>query len=200
MHFHFASSTIGLWAWFAQARAFVIFCNEFGKLLGRTIEVIDFGGGFNPFSLFEKIHTSNLSSLFQLIYSQFEKVPSIQFEIGKGISEIAGAIVTRIVSIRDTNERDNSNRAIIVDTSISEISSPHLHPCYLWKDEKWNLLNNGYDVIWGRCCMEFDQICYVELPLEAAVGDYLMFAMCGAYDFSNSYGFGDGVGRDIVVI
>lgn len=206
MHFHFASSNIGLNSWFSQAKSFVIFCADFGKALGRSISVLDLGGGFNVAALNENMQQGNLNSLFQLIYNTYVgNLPTVQFELGKCISEMSGVVFTRIIMIRETNEwvrkdQEKPNRAIIVDTSISEISSPHLHPIY-WRDQgKWVLLSRGHDILWGRTCMEFDTHPGVDLPDLAKIGDLLMITACGAYDSSMQYDFGDGKGRDICIV
>ena len=136
-----------------------------------------------------------------------ESLPKIQFQLGKSITETAGVVITRIIQIRDTNDwiinDEQKNRAIIVDTSIADISSPHFHPVY-WmnnKKMKWQLLKSGFDFIWGRTCMEFDRILTgIELPSDALPGDLLMITCCGAYDFSMSYNFGDGESRNISII
>jgi diaminopimelate decarboxylase len=130
-----------------------------------------------------------------------DSLPRVQFQLGKAISETAGVVITRIVQIRETND-EHKNRAIIVDTSIADISSPHFHPIY-WmnKQMRWQLLKAGSDVCWGRTCMEFDRILIgIELPSGALLGDLLMITSCGAYDFSNSYEFGDGESRNISII
>ena len=206
MHFHHASSNLGLQNWLSQAKSFVRFCHDFGNILGRYVSYIDFGGGMSPNSLLDD--PLKLSQLFQMIYQVFgESLPIIQFQLGKSISETGGVVITRIIQIRETNDwiinDELENRAVIVDSSISEISSPHFHPLY-WmnnKTMKWQLLKAGSDILWGRTCMEFDRILDgVELPSDALPGDLLMITCCGAYDFSMSYDFGDGEGRDISII
>ena len=67
----------------------------------------------------------------------------------------------------------------------------------------WIPLPPGNDAIWGRTCMEFDCIGgsqQFSLPAGARPGDLLLFSFVGAYDFTNSYAFGDGVGRDMHVV
>lgn len=44
MHFHFAASSLGLSKWMTNAQSFVHFCSKFSICLGRSIDVIDFGG------------------------------------------------------------------------------------------------------------------------------------------------------------
>jgi diaminopimelate decarboxylase len=237
MHFHFASSTLGADTWFGLAKAFCHFSAGFVSLIHRPITAIDFGGGWSPYFYVEGsedgvLESTNkkLSSILQSVCTEFEAVqstlPSVQFEPGKCISEAAGGIITRILSIREVPhegqasdspesedmEKDKENqvgRAFIVDTCIAEISSPHIHPVF-WKSKNlqsdstadvWLPLPPGDDVIWGRTCMEFDIIHgSFSLPSTAQPGDFLLYAATGSYDFTNSYDFGDGIARSMTLL
>ena len=234
MHFHFASSTLGADTWFGLAKAFCHFSAGFVSLINRPVTAIDFGGGWSPYFYVGSdeegvLESTNkkLSSILQSVCTEFEAVqstlPSVQFEPGKCISEAAGGIITRILSIREipqeghtmdgpeTEDKENQpvGRAFIVDTCIAEISSPHIHPVF-WKSKHlktvlksggWLPLPPGDDVIWGRTCMEFDIIHgSFSLPLNAEPGDFLLYAATGSYDFTNSYDFGDGIARCITLL
>lgn len=235
MHFHFASSNLGGDTWFGLAKAFCHFSAGFVSLIKRPVTAIDFGGGWSPYFYVESdedwvIESTNkkLSSILQSVCTEFEAVqenlPSVQFEPGKCISEAAGGIITRILSVREIpqegqtddstgseEEKDNqpAGRAFIVDTCIAEISSPHIHPVF-WKSKNlqsglkcngWLPLPPGDDVIWGRTCMEFDIIHgSFKLPAGAEPGDFLLYAATGSYDFTNSYDFGDGIARSMTLL
>ena len=271
MQFHHAASTLGGPAWFEAAQKFVIFSATFAQMTKRRVSLLDFGGGWNPYFFESPIAQQNLHNLFLLVAKSFSTVqdvePTVQFEPGKCITENAGSIITRILSIREANDGE---RAIIVDTCIGELSSPHVHPVFYFKrpkspqlmpssnmDYRSNAtadevlvaqsvlqsekvltnqprspsiseistdgttssdsddLDEGYWVhmepangdgvtceIWGRTCMEFDKLSRMKykLPTDILVGDVMLFTGTGAYDMSMSYSFGDGVGRDALVL
>ena len=233
MHFHFASSTVGADTWFGLAKAFCHFSAEFTRIINRPIAAIDFGGGWSPHFYLKDSGSNNsrLISILQGIYSTFNPVqsvlPSVQFEPGKCITEAAGGIITRILDIREVprestkklvatqeskedrqeEEDDRMAKAVIVDTCIAEVSSPHIHPIF-WKPKShimdhrgWFPLQPGRSAIWGRTCMEFDLIPGTfQIPKSMQPGDFLLIAATGSYDFTNSYEFGDGVARLITLV
>lgn len=198
VHFHFASSTTGVTAWFGMASAFVTIADEFGKrCFPRKLGVIDFGGGWN-FHILEE-SKSQLTSLFKQVGAHFNNsysVPTIQFEPGKSISESAGGVICKVLCIREVEW--DAKGAAVVDVCVGELSSPHGHPVFWLHDGLWQPLQPGNDQLWGRSCMEFDIVAKaIQLPEELAEGDYLLFGSCGAYDMSMNYPFGDGIERDI---
>ena len=231
MHFHFASSTVGADTWFGLAKAFCHFSAQFTKIINRPIAAIDFGGGWSPHFYLKDSGSNNsgLISILQSIYSSFNPVqsvlPSVQFEPGKCITEAAGGIITRILDIREVphenkkmiqhseegkheeGDDDKTMQAIIVDTCIAEVSSPHIHPIF-WKPKStimdhhgWVPLEPGKSAIWGRTCMEFDLLPGTfQIPTTMQPGDYLLVAATGSYDFTNSYDFGDGIARLITLV
>ena len=247
MHFHFAMSNLGHEPWYEQAQAYCTFSSEFSKKIGRPLAILDFGGGWEPYTFVSNEIPARLSQLMTLVRSEFghqELLPCVQFEPGKSISEAAGGVITRIMCIRHRKVEEPSGsisdtcRAVIVDTTVADISCPHLHPVFwrpapgrlplvgvqddgdpllqesaeslpvippqeLSSSNCWIPLPPGNDAIWGRTCMEFDRIGgtqQFQLPAEARPGDLLLFSFVGAYDFTNSYAFGDGIGRDMHVV
>ena len=123
--------------------------------------------------------------------------------------------VESVSNTKKKGKKKDAPRAVIVDTCIAEVSSPHIHPIF-WKSKShpsglgsdrpgdgtgWTALKPGDNVIWGRTCMEFDLIHGTyELPTAAQPGDYLLIAAAGSYDFTSSYDFGDGVARQMTLL
>jgi diaminopimelate decarboxylase len=157
----------------------------------------------------------------------------VQFELGKSVSEDAGGVLTRILAIRErrdttktksrkiaqaTADREKTARkkgdiqAVIVDTTVADISTPNAKPVFLVRlptveeAQKGTLprcvpLPPGDAQIWGRTCMEWDMVRgSFQLPADVKEGDLLFVAGCGAYDMSMQYDFGDGIGRSKNVI
>eukprot|EP01032_Pedospumella_encystans_P011823 gene11823-13720_t len=229
MHFHHASSVLGGERWFSLAQAFCVFSGEFAQLCGRPIATIDFGGGFEPYFLESAYAQEKLRELFQTVHHTCRQqsaveAPIVQFELGKCISEPAGGVLTRILAIRERDNAysdeqeevqqgaENAPRAVIVDTTVADLSTPNAHPVF-WVKQSVDTDNATVSVdcvplaggpveIWGRTCMEWDKVFgSFALPAAAKVGDYLLIAGCGAYDMSMQYNFGDGVVRtDNVVV
>lgn len=72
--------------------------------------------------------------------------------------EAGGGVITRILGIRGVSNKISAkeskdaciSRAIIVDTAISEVSSPHIHPifwrphnCHVGTPDRWILVQPG---------------------------------------------------------
>lgn len=266
IHLHFAASApyIGPTKWMGIAQATVSLATSFGELCGRPMEVIDFGGGWAPNWIEEPSSMQEMTSLMayaaranSTAMSNSQPSVSVQFELGKCISERAGAMVCRVLAIREI-EMDSTDlaamldrweddadgleaamstlpirkRAIIVDGSIGEISSPHVHSIF-WRpshsdddptmngspssgpnnSHEWRSFVAGKDEIWGRTCMEFDQLIgvsstwgtiggrcgmgqqLIQVPPTMKPGDFIAITNCGAYDMSMQYDFGDGEAR-----
>jgi diaminopimelate decarboxylase len=206
VQFHFAASTIGGCHWFDCLADLSSFTYKVSNLVQRRISILDFGGGWNPYLFDSPDSVNRLNTVLQhftsLFADQLGGPPCIQIEAGKCISEPAGAVVSRILAIRETV---GGGRAIILDTCIAQTSSPHLHPIYYLPsnatDKPWTLLAAGDDALWGRTCMEFDRIYTpVCVPIDAAPGDFVLICSAGAYDSSMQYDFGDGIQRDITIL
>lgn len=229
MHFHHAASVLGGEKWFGLAQAFSVFCAEFSLLCGRPLATVDFGGGFEPYFLESAHAQQQLRDLLICVQgtcgamnkSKHASAPCVQFELGKSISEPAGGVLTRVLAIREresaSSETTSSTRslAVVVDTTIADLSTPNSHPVFWLKSDpttapatapatatateeelQWVPLAGGSTEIWGRTCMEWDRVYgSFTLPSEVKVGDFLLVSGCGAYDMSMQYGFGDGVGR-----
>lgn len=169
MHFHHACSALGAEQWFALAKGFSVFCREFGTLCGRPVTTLDFGGGFEPYFLESAYSQSQLTALFECVYHTCVRPPSgdgavhsttpicVQFELGKSVSEQAGGVLTRILSIREredllggrkkgsdegkndsigeddddeATEESASCNAVIMDTTVADISTPNSHAVF----------------------------------------------------------------------
>lgn len=113
IHLHFAASApaTGLEAWYGMAKAAAALAGDFARSCGRPLSILDFGGGF-PSNFIEHSHTSSdLTSLFEFTRQQcnFETVNgpqyanklTIQFELGKCISERSGGLICRVLGIRE---------------------------------------------------------------------------------------------------
>mmetsp|Transcript_26423 Transcript_26423/g.36365 ORF Transcript_26423/g.36365 Transcript_26423/m.36365 type:complete len:1107 (+) Transcript_26423:340-3660(+) len=231
-HFHHASSNLGADSWFDLANAFLSLTVAFAALCGsRPVSVVDFGGGWTADFLTVETNKKRMTALFTQVLQTMPRISSssrpltIQFEAGKSVTERAGAILTRVLEIRETSSDDKANgrraeeslspvgnqsddflkgrgsRGLILDCTIGDISACHTFPHpLLWLNSRtkaWeHIQTGGKDAVLGRSCMEFDGFFQVSLPPEVVTGDLLMICHSGAYDSSMQYNFGDGVGRE----
>jgi diaminopimelate decarboxylase len=224
---------------------------DFARLCGRPLDVMDFGGGWQPHVIEGTQMQEGIKELYEFCIVENNRqltslgrnggaTLTVQFELGKSVSERAGGLLCRVLEIREvevqkqkwsrsfSSEDENGEaivvvakkRAIIVDSTVGEVSIPHLHPIF-WRhsncngsSKSWKPLSSaGQDEIWGRTCMEFDVLvgstsgwsigrgscglgaAGIIIPADLQAGDFLLIAGCGAYDMSMQYDFGDGKGR-----
>eukprot|EP01031_Cornospumella_fuschlensis_P026784 gene26784-32363_t len=239
-HFHFAASAPGTGQakWLGIAKAVASLAAEFAALCDRPLDVMDFGGGWYPHAFDSPAMEAELSMLMtHCAQKQQQQQLTVMFELGKSVSERGGAVICRVLEVRElaldkssrvsddsiANELRVKSRALIVDTTIAEVSVPHMHPLF-WRSatdngETWQMLSRvGRDEVWGRTCMEFDVlvggtngwgasggscglgVAGICIPEELRAGDFLLVCGCGAYDMSMQYDFGDGQGRKNCVV
>ena len=142
MHFHHAPSVLGMQQWLGLVQGFVVFCKEFEQLCGRSVTTLDFGGGFEAHYLDSAGGLEQMRSLFQCVSNTWRSsttlpehlhIPIVQFELGKCVSESAGGVLTRVLTVRERYEaaeehissEASSVQAIIVDTTIADLSVPN---------------------------------------------------------------------------
>eukprot|EP01039_Chlorochromonas_danica_P008935 gene8935-9858_t len=182
---HFASSAPGMGSrkWKSIARGAWALAQRIAVLSGKVLEVMDFGGGWQPNVLeAETVAQHEMQHLLADCLVEHAKIGdhtlTIFYELGKCISEPIASVLCRVLEVRELDvtrapipcngEKGTCraiSRAIIVDASIAEISIPHIHPIF-WRphtssnkkaESQWLKLERlGEDEIWGRTCMEFD--------------------------------------------
>jgi diaminopimelate decarboxylase len=226
MHFHHAPSVLGMRRWFTLAQGFVTFCREFSTLCGRPVATLDLGGGFEPYSLESPSGQALLQELFNAVRASVGdtvKLPTVQFEPGKCVSEPAGCVVTRVLAVRECESHSTSEAtheettagtgapALIIDSTIADLSVPNSR-CLYWlpagaacptdsSSTGWTRLQAGRCEVWGRTCMEWDRLVGTyAIPPALRAGDLLLITGAGAYDLSMQYNFGDGCPRTESVV
>jgi len=101
VHMHFASSTLGLQQWFGVAQGYIRVAINFEQLLETQLSVMDFGGGWPSHLLDHEETHSYLVKLFTETRAAFPALEAVQFEPGKSITERAGAVLTKVIEIRE---------------------------------------------------------------------------------------------------
>jgi diaminopimelate decarboxylase len=193
IHFHMASSNVGVGQWWHLFESMLKWCSSIEALGGRTIEVLDIGGGWFPEDL-AKNSGDRFRKAINLIPEFLPHVRQILSEPGKAIAQPSMALAMQILEIRNSY---GETREVVVDGSIAELPMYFFYPHRILSRDRqsgaWKSLNRGKTHLLGRLCMEHDIVATnVELPQDAEVGDVLVFCDAGAYDRSMSYVFGRG--------
>ncbi|MFN6963690.1 MAG: hypothetical protein ACK4S4_07985 [Pyrinomonadaceae bacterium] len=199
VHFHMASSNIGVEHWRHLFSSMLRWCRSIEELTGRTIETLDLGGGWFPDDIHGDRGREMLHHAIASIPDSLSNVREVVCEPGKALAQPASALVMQLLEVRGQAEKD-SHREAIVDASIAELPMYFFYPhriLYRRADgdarHGWQQLGRGETSLLGRLCMEHDVVATgVGLPEDAKAGDYLIFLDAGAYDRSMSYVFGRG--------
>lgn len=192
VHFHFASSRIGLQSWLRLCESMIEWSEAISIEASRPLRVFDFGGGFSPTDWDTLAPT--VAEIAARVSSRIPSARLLLLEPGKALVQPAGVLLTRILEIRG----GASERTAIVDACIAEVPDLASHPHRMWHVSaatgEWCVLpSRGSDSVMGRICMEQDILKNAtSLPRGACPGDHFVIEDCGAYDMSMSYDFGRG--------
>jgi len=193
VHFHMASSHVGVAQWWHLFESMLRWCRSIEKLSGRTIEMLDMGGGWYPDDWHED-DVSRIARAAELVREMLPAVRQIASEPGKAMAQPSMALAMRILEIQ---EHEDDYVEAVVDASIAEI------PMHFWQPHRMvrkcsatgelQPIKRGKTHLMGRLCMEHDIIASnVQLPEGTRAGDLLIFCDAGGYDRSMSYVFGRG--------
>jgi diaminopimelate decarboxylase len=194
IHFHMASSNIGVRQWWHLYESMLRWCRSVETLSGRSVECLDVGGGWFP----DDWHTDSSDQFASAIARARKFLPHVEqiiSEPGKAMAQPSTALLMRLLEFEETE--DGEIEEAVVDGSIAELPMHFFQPHrILHRDSQtgeWRALKRGKTQLLGRLCMEHDIVAMnVELPEGARVGDPLVFCDAGAYDRSMSYVFGRG--------
>jgi diaminopimelate decarboxylase len=193
IHFHMASSHVGVAQWWHLFESMMRWCRSIEKLSGRAIEMLDMGGGWYPDDWHED-QISKIAQAVELVRAMLPGVRQIASEPGKAMAQPSMALAMRILEIQ---EHEENHVEAVVDASIAEI------PMHFWQPHRMvrqcsetgalQPIGRGKTYLMGRLCMEHDIIASnVQLPEGTRAGDLLIFCDAGGYDRSMSYVFGRG--------
>jgi diaminopimelate decarboxylase len=193
IHFHMASSNIGVASWKHLFESMIGWCQSIEQLTGRTIEILDLGGGWWP----DDWHDDTDDRFAQAVARICEALPCVKqivSEPGKAMAQPSMALAMRILEIQ---EHEEDYVEAVVDASIAELPMYFFQPHRMLRQcrETGALqpLGRGKTHLMGRLCMEHDVVATnVSLPEGTRAGDLLIFCDAGGYDRSMSYVFGRG--------
>jgi diaminopimelate decarboxylase len=193
VHFHMASSNIGVAQWWHLFESMLKWCGAIEQLTGRAIEILDMGGGWFPDDWLSG-DDSRFARAVERVKATLPQVRQMVSEPGKAMAQPSMAVAMRILEIQE-HEKDHVEA--VVDGSIAELPmfafQPHriLRKC--GDTGALQPLGRGKTHLMGRLCMEHDIVAAnVALPQGTRAGDVLIFCDAGGYDRSMSYVFGRG--------
>jgi diaminopimelate decarboxylase len=194
VHFHMASSNIGVGQWWHLYESMLRWCRSIETLARRQIECLDVGGGWFPDD-WHKDSGDQFASAIGRARNFLPFVRQIISEPGKAMAQPSMAVAMRLLEFEEA-AADEIKEAV-VDGSIAELPMHFFQPHRILRQDKltgeWQTLRHGKTHLLGRLCMEHDVVASnVELPEGASPGDVLVFCDAGAYDRSMSYVFGRG--------
>lgn len=148
-HFHFGSSFVGVDHWLGMAAGFLHLAREFSIQCNRPLSVLDVGGGWAPGvlnhtqprggpSTEQKLNallfTTTLEIFDNTYFARFPEVTASRqmrlcYELGKCLSEDAGAVLSRVLEVREYKrpECTKSCRAVVMDSCIGELQCATEH-------------------------------------------------------------------------
>jgi diaminopimelate decarboxylase len=193
VHFHMASANVGIAQWWHLFESILKWCRSIEKLTGRTIEILDMGGGWFP----DDWHAEDESRFAKAIETASALLPGVRqivSEPGKAMAQPSMALAMRILEIQ---EHEDDYVEAVVDASIAELPMYAFYPHRMLRKcsrtGEMQPLGRGKTHLLGRLCMEHDVVAAnVQLPEGTRAGDLLIFCDAGGYDRSMSYVFGRG--------
>ncbi|MDB5698090.1 MAG: hypothetical protein JWN69_894 [Alphaproteobacteria bacterium] len=193
IHFHMASSNIGVAQWWHLFASMLKWCRSIEKLTGRTIDILDVGGGWFPDD-WQAEDDVRFAEAVATVRAELPAVRQIVSEPGKALAQPSMALAMRILEIQ---EHEDDHVEAVVDASIAELPMHFFQPHRMLRQCRQTgalqPLGRGKTHLMGRLCMEHDILAAnVQLPEGTRAGDVLIFCDTGGYDRSMSYVFGRG--------
>lgn len=123
LHMHFASSKTGPRQWFGFAVAYIEIASYFVTLCGKNVEVLDFGGGWPSHLLDDRGLQSSFKKIFKKAEDRLPYLSRVMFEPGKSLTERAGALLTKVLEIREMPNQKirNSKQNIFDETCVKDV-------------------------------------------------------------------------------
>ena len=193
VHFHMASSNVGVRQWNHLFRSMLRWCGSLEALTGRVVECLDIGGGWDPGDVTDS-ELSDFGNVLSIVAENLSGVTEVISEPGKAIAQPTMALAMSVLEIR---RYAGGATEAVMDGSIAELPMYAFHPHRILSQDKatgdWVPLERGNSMLFGRLCMEHDIVASnIELPENTKQGDVFVFCDTGAYDRSMSYVFGCG--------
>ena len=188
LHFHMASSDIGVERWWSLYGSVVRWCQSIESVCHRSIGCLDLGGGWFPDD-WDTFFIPQMDEALSVASRSLRDLRTVIIEPGKALAQPSMALITRVIDYRQ------SSNEVVVDGSVAELPMAAIYPhrTFCLSHGQWMPLGRGDGRILGRLCMESDVLSTdVSVPGSILPGDLIAFCDAGAYDESMSYEFGRG--------
>lgn len=196
IHFHHASSAIGVARWEREATAALARADGIAARLGISPVLVNIGGGWDHDDL--AAAAAAAGRIIRRWTNRPGKPPEFVLEPGKLLTQSCATVITRVLAVDVVGDET----CVIVDASLGDLpEGPYRwHPVARY-DHSWEPLAAGSGRLLGRSCMEADVLAE-GLDLDCLKeGDVVAIGMAGAYDVSMTYDFGRGSsGQGMVTI
>jgi diaminopimelate decarboxylase len=196
VHFHMASSAVGVEQWWQLFDATLRQCRAIEAASQRSVECLDIGGGWFPDD-FNDSFPARIRAGIATARRMLPQLNQFILEPGKALLQPAMALAVRVLEVRWSTQSPHQIEQVVVDGSIAELSQAHAYPHRILgrerRSDRWQALGRGHARILGRICMEDDILATeVDVPPDIRPGEVLIICDTGAYDRSMTYGFGRG--------
>jgi diaminopimelate decarboxylase len=182
VHIHIGSQITEAQPYIKAIKKVMAFVEEVVKL-GKKLEYLNIGGGMGIVYNKETTQTAKMfaDAILPLLKDAGLK---IILEPGRFIVGSAGALITRVTYVKNTESKD----FLILDSGMSDLIRPSLYDAYheiLPLNKKADSKQRKYDVV-GPICESGDFFARDRLMPQADAGEYLAVMCSGAYGFSMS--------------
>jgi hypothetical protein len=157
VHFHMASSNIGVAGqWWHLFESMLKWCQSIEKLTGRTIEILDMGGGWFP----DDWHDDEQRPFAKAVETVREALPNVKqivSEPGKAMAQPSMALAMRILEIQEHEDDYGRGGGRRVDRRAADVlllAAPDAAP--VQRDRRAAAVGRGKTHLMGRLCMEHD--------------------------------------------
>ncbi len=193
VHFHMASSSVGVGQWWHLYESMLRWSSSLERLSGRRIDVLDIGGGWFPDD-WDSVREPEFMEALKRAKPFLPNVSEVISEPGKAMAQPSMALAMRVLEVQKMTDAPTE---AVVDGSIAELPMYFFYPHRILhhNSQTGDLkpIRRGTTRLMGRLCMEHDEVASgVELPEGTRAGDMLIFCDAGGYDRSMSYLFGRG--------
>lgn len=188
VHAHFNSVACGLASWWGAMKTVIDLAARLESTSRIAVLSLNLGGGWDRHGLDRLLVDKAGEVIVATVKSKLTSCRMLLLEPGHSVLADSGAVYTRVLS------RDRPDE-LIVDASVAEVpfSLQQARPVFrLRSNDNWVAMAPGSGTIFGRTCMETDELVRGLNVSGIEVGDVLALGETGSYDTSMRFRFADG--------
>jgi diaminopimelate decarboxylase len=160
-----ASANVGVAQWWHLFESMLKWCASIQTLSGRSIEILDVGGGWFPDD-WQGENDPRFADAIDRVQATLPAVRQIVSEPGKAMAQPSMALAMRILEIQ---EHEDDYVEVVVDASVAELPMYFVYPHRILRrcgtTGALQPVGRGKTHLMGRLCMEHDIVAAnVQLP------------------------------------